>query len=133
MSTPGLRNNNPGNIRVDPDTTWVGQVGSDSAGFVCFDTPEHGLRAAARVLKNYQLKYGLANVKQIITRWAPPSENDTAAYIKDVCQRLSVEPEDWINLNDPGQLAGLLAAIIRHENGSQPYTQAQIDAGVMAA
>ncbi|MEK6397859.1 MAG: hypothetical protein V4734_07215, partial [Terriglobus sp.] len=26
-----------------------------------------------------------ATVRQVITRWAPPNENDTEKYIRDVC------------------------------------------------
>src|SRR3569832_207317 len=85
-ATRGLRNNNPGNIRKTA-TDWRGEVvGSDSA-FETFATPEAGIRALAVLLRNYQRKYGLRTVRAIITRYAPPSENNTESYVSAVAGR----------------------------------------------
>src|SRR3569833_3001877 len=87
-ATRGLRNNNPGNIRKTA-TDWRGEVvGSDSA-FETFATPEAGIRALAVLLRNYQRKYGLRTVRAIITRYAPPSENNTESYVSAVARRHS--------------------------------------------
>lgn len=114
----GLRNNNPGNIRSSKGTTWVGQTGVDSKGFVVFSSMEYGVRAVAIILRNYVSKYGLQTVAQIINRWAPPSENDTAAYTQFVAGVVGVEPGapvDW--LNDDEAMRLLIRAISRQENG----------------
>src|SRR3569832_2780970 len=88
-ATRGLRNNNPGNIRKTA-TDWRGEVvGSDSA-FETFATPEAGIRALAVLLRNYQRKYGLRTVRAIITRYAPPSENNTESYVSAVAGRQEV-------------------------------------------
>jgi hypothetical protein len=129
-SARGIRNNNPGNIRRN-ETQWEGlsPVQTDDA-FFTFDTPEHGIRAMARVLTTYREKYGLDTVRKIVSRWAPDIENDTEAYVKDVSAQLGVKPDASLN---QAQLPGLIAAIIKHENGAQPYTTQQIARGVQMA
>src|SRR5262245_59994502 len=93
VNARGLRNNNPGNIREpkgDP-TQWVGdRATDDDPAFEEFLTMWHGVRAAAVLFKNYQSTYGLGTIAQLITRWAPPKENDTAAYIKAVSDAVGV-------------------------------------------
>ena len=59
-----VRNNNPGNIKVSKDE-WQGSKGNDGT-FVTFDSPEMGARAMAKVLNNYQTKYGLKTIKDIM-------------------------------------------------------------------
>ena len=131
-ATRGLRNNNPGNIRKTA-TDWRGEVvGSDSA-FETFATPEAGIRALAVLLRNYQRKYGLRTVRAIITRYAPPSENNTESYVSAVARRLNVGADQAINLEDAVTLSALVQAVIKHENGVQPYTVAMIDGAVAAA
>lgn len=53
--------------------------------FVRFVSIEFGLRAAYQILDTYKQKYHAVCIEDIITRWAPPSENDTEAYIRSVC------------------------------------------------
>lgn len=130
--TRGERNNNPGNIR-DTGAGWQGATGSDGA-FVTFDTPEHGIRAIARTLKTYYYDRNIKTIAGMVYRWAPPGENDTEAYIASVAQRVSVGTGGFLSPDQfEAVLPELVAAIIYHENGKQPYTTAQIDAGVAAA
>ena len=100
-------NNNPLNIRAGK-SKWLGQVlpqrGSGEGAFCHFESMEYGIRAAFCLLRTYATKYRLNCVKDIITRWAPPSENDTQSYIRHVCvltgfggnQRLT--EKDWPRL-----------------------------------
>lgn len=74
------------------------------------------------ILRNYQQKYKLNTVSGIIKRWAPPNENDTQAYINSVAQATGVSPEQQINTYDSRFMMKLLQAIIKHENGEQPYS-----------
>ncbi|HWY24438.1 MAG TPA: hypothetical protein VNX47_05930 [Nevskia sp.] len=117
----GLRNNNPGNLRYNPNIQWQGQIGQDAAGFALFDSPFHGLRALSLNLVNQQNQDGLGTVSQIITKFAPPSENDTASYIANVSASMGVGPNDMLNLNDPQVLQSLTSAVVTQENGSMPY------------
>lgn len=125
----GIRNNNPGNIRKSADK-WQGLSPEQTdAAFFQFVAPQWGVRALGKVLLNYRRKYGLATVRDIINRWAPPVENDTSAYVNFVARRLGVAPDAIIDVD--ARLPELAAAIIRHENsGTIPYTQAQIETWV---
>lgn len=128
----GVRNNNPGNLEASSSNPWVGQTGSDGR-FAKFETPEHGIRALGRNLISYQ-RQGIDTVGEIINRWAPPSDNnDTTAYIRAVCAQLGVTANQPLDASNPDTLQALCAAIIKHENGSQPYSEDQLSTGVSAA
>lgn len=118
----GIRNNNPGNIRWGDE--WKGLVPEaqrTDKSFCQFKAPEFGIRAMIIILRNYQSKYGLKTITGIIKRWAPPNENDTQAYIRSVAQATGADADKPIDLTDSRKLLPLLQAIIKHENGTQPY------------
>lgn len=129
MTKPrGIRNNNPGNI--EKGVAWNGMADEQpDARYITFKTPEYGIRAMARILRTYREKYGLKAVDQIINRWAPPSENPTLKYVEFVSDRLGVLPFAPLSFTD-AQVANLIAAIIKFENGDQPYTVVQILDGI---
>lgn len=128
----GLRNNNPGNIEASSANPWEGQAGSDGR-FAKFETPEHGIRALGKNLLSYQ-RQGYDTVSEIVNRWAPASDgNNTDAYIKALCGALGIGANDKVDMSNPRTLAALCAGIVKHENGSQPYTTEQLGAGVSAA
>lgn len=110
-----VKNNNPGNIR-----------NTGGPGFKVYATPEEGLSDMSRLLSVYQDKYGLNTVEGIISRWAPPTENNTPAYIGMVADALGVSPTDQINVNDPAIKQKLMAAMIQVEHGAQPFTPDQL-------
>ena len=94
MVPRGIRNNNPGNLREPPGggDLWVGErVTNDDPDFEEFEEAIYGIRALCKVLIAYQSRYHLVNVHAIISRWAPPSENDTDLYIDLVSKRLGVD------------------------------------------
>lgn len=131
----GVRNNNPGNLRAFPSVKWQGQVGKDSAGFVIFDTPQNGMRALARDLL-VSFGSGRTTVRQIVKRYAPPSENDTAAYIQSVATWMGIGPDTPLQLSsDPAQLARMVRAIVRQEQGGYNafYTDAMSTTAVTEA
>jgi hypothetical protein len=121
----GIRNNNPGNIEYNPNIKWQGQIGLDGV-YLIFDTPQNGIRALAKDLHN-KMARGLKTIATIIPVYAPPSENNTAAYIADVSKDLGVGPA--ITLND-SHLPAFVKAIIKHENGIQPYPDDLIAQGI---
>lgn len=126
----GIRNRNPGNIRRSSDR-WKGlaPLQSDPAFFV-FDAPLWGIRAMAVILRNYQRRNGLKSIAQIIGRWAPAGENDTAGYAAAVGKEMGVGPREYLDLGDRSTLRALIAAIIRRENGLQPYDLDTIDLAI---
>lgn len=117
----GIRNNNPGNI-VRTGERWQGMASDQSSDsrFVVFDSPVWGLRALARVMRSYYSQ-GRTTVAAIIGRWAPPNENNTQAYIAQVAASLGVSPMTPLVLTDD-VLSRIMEAIVKHENGSQPYS-----------
>ncbi len=116
----GIRNNNPGNIRLSK-TAWQGQAGEQTdPAFIIFTAPVYGLRALMKTLLTYHLKYGLDTVRSIINRYAPPVENDTGSYIYNVAKGMAVKPDDKIDLRAQEVLVALTQAIVLHENGRPP-------------
>ena len=92
--TRGERNNNPLNIRKVPGVRWRGELpsiqgGAGGGSFVRFESIEWGVRAALKLLRTYRDKYAATSIKEIITRWAPPTENNTEGYIAAVCRLTS--------------------------------------------
>lgn len=130
----GVRNNNPGNIRKSKDV-WVGQTGSDGS-FVTFATPAHGIRATGRNLLSYA-RQGYVTPEQIITRWAPPEDdNDTEGYIKFVSEYLNVPRDTRLDLTDLNTLTRLSMAIMIKENGQSEFNKISgddISNGIQAA
>ena len=95
----GLRNNNPLNIRLSSDR-WQGQrplsssASNGDKSFCQFETMAYGWRAAFVILcKTYYGKYKLKTIRALITRWAPPKENNTEAYIRRVTDRIGIGPD----------------------------------------
>lgn len=116
----GIRNNNPGNIRLAA-TPWQGQKRFQlDPAFAEFDDPVMGLRALMRLLLTYHAKYGLDTVESIINRYAPPVENATDGYIHQVAKAVGKGRREMLDLSQPAQLQALARAIVRHENGAPP-------------
>ena len=133
MSLPrGVRNNNPGNIRLGDE--WKGMADEQTdRSFCVFISPEYGIRAATKILLGYQERYGCWDVEKIIHRWAPPVENDTGAYVNAVAQAVGVSPTETLSLRDPEKMRAVLKAIFHHENGGDFYSDATVAAGVKLA
>ncbi len=127
----GIRNNNPGNIRHG-GSQWQGMSAEQTdTDFVQFDDPVYGIRALAKLLQNYQRFYELNTIREIINRWAPPSENITTAYVAYVAKIVGVSPDAQISVS--ANLTPMIKAIITHENGEQPYSNKQIAQGISLA
>jgi peptidoglycan hydrolase-like protein with peptidoglycan-binding domain len=87
----------------------------------------------AVILRNYQRRHGLKTLGQIIGRWAPPGENDTASYVAAVSKATRIGPRAQLDLRDAATLRALIAAIIRRENGLQPYDPETISLAIDVA
>jgi hypothetical protein len=81
----GIRLNNPGNVRKS-SIYWKGEVIGFDHSFETFDSMEDGVRAIYMILIHYIKKDGLDTIMEIIHKWAPPVENATGSYIKQVCK-----------------------------------------------
>ena len=137
----GIRNNNPGNLEWGQP--WQGLVPREQANdprFCVFKAPAWGIRAIARTLITYYDKHRINTVRAAITRWAPPSENNTEAYVQHVARALGVGVNTPLNFHDYEVMRPLVEVIIRHENGVGPlktlntwYDAQTIDEGLRLA
>lgn len=128
----GIRNNNPGNIRENARTNddWDGEsIVDNDADFEVFDSPEYGIRAIGKILNSYERR-GIVTIAQIINTWAPDIENNTKSYIAAVEKETGYRGDSI-----PGRLyrPELVKAIIKHENGIQPYSDELIKRGLSLA
>lgn len=130
----GIRNNNPSNIRWG--SAWQGLVAPaerTDPSFCQFVDPVYGIRACAKLMLTYADVYHLNTVQGVIGRWAPPNENNTAAYVLSVARAMGVAPTAQIDVHVDTVMCSLVKAIIQHENGQQPYPDQLIEQGVQLA
>lgn len=111
--------NNPLNIRYAARNRWKGlhPVSPQVAGFCHFVSKAYGYRAGILLLRRYIQHYHLLTPRLILTRWAPPAENDTEIYIACICGRIGMDPDRVIRLDGP-DLARLVASMARQETGA---------------
>lgn len=123
----GIRNNNPGNIERTK-VRWKGMAADQpDPRFITFNAPEWGIRAIARILLG-DWREGQNTIASLISEWAPEHENDTKAYIAAVGKACQTDP--YRPCNVPELLVPIITAIIKHENGSQPYSADLIQLGI---
>ena len=108
-----IAKNNIFNIRAGR-AQWLGMTGT-CKGFVEFETREHGIRAWLVLMRNYRHKYGCRTIRQIVSRFAPPSENNTERYIRYCCQVVVVG--DGADISQDIMYAMLGVAMARMETG----------------
>lgn len=113
----GIRNNNPLNIRIG--NVWLGEVKENTDGeFEQFTSMIYGLRAAIVLLRRYICHYHLSTIAQIVSRWAPSSENNTRLYINFVSERLGIANDVQIDFYDKVTICRLVEAMAYYECGS---------------
>ena len=120
MLPRGIRNNNPLNIRRSKDQ-WQGmkKVQSDTQ-FCEFETLDWGWRAAFKLLtRTYYHQYRLYTIRTIISRWAPPNENNTRVYIENVSRLTGIGPDEPLGIpsDKPARWIALGLAMAIQENG----------------
>lgn len=113
----GLRNNNPGNIRRGGFRYKGEKATSEDAEFRQFESMEWGYRAMFVLLYTYAVKYDCSTLRQMIERYAPPSENHTENYIRRVAYATHLSPEEIIFTKDGATMTAVVAAMSEVENG----------------
>ena len=124
----GIRNNNPLNIRHSADQWQGARAEQTDKVFVQFTSMAYGYRAAWKVLDTYCLTFKRErkayNVRNIIGRWAPPTENNTGAYVRSVVMLSGLggnenmpRPKRYRAFNEVEKLVSLIAAMTCVENG----------------
>jgi len=87
--TLGIRNQNPFNVKNDPNDPWEGSIGIDAQGHAIFCDPTYSVRAAVRVLAQ-KWASGKRTLYQILESYAP--DGNTEAYARFVADRMSLLP-----------------------------------------
>ena len=133
--TRGIRNNNPLNIRHSADRWQGARKEQTDKAFVQFENMAYGYRAAWKVLDSYWKHFKRErmpfNIRNIISRWAPPNENDTEAYIINVLKLGSLGGKEKLlppsNASGYGRLSRMIAAMTTIECGI-PFGQVDMEA-----
>ena len=113
----GLRNNNPGNIRRSR-VHYKGEVRpSRDPDFKEFSTMAYGYRAVFVLLDTYRSRYGLTTIRQMLNRYAPPTENFTEGYVRFVADYSGVMPDEVIDTRSEKDMIPIVAAMSKIENG----------------
>lgn len=113
----GLRNCNPGNIRRSR-VRYKGEIlPSHDKEFKQFCSMAYGYRAMFVLLDSYRSKYGLCTIRQMLNRYAPPSENFTEGYIRFVASRTGIAPNEIVNTRAARDMVPIVAAMSEIENG----------------
>ncbi len=111
----GIRNNNPGNIKFGAFARSMGATGQDADGFAVFGDMEAGKGADIALLNGY-LKNRFDTIRKLISKYAPASENNTDAYIRDVSKQTGLNPDATLTARNLGAIS---QAIFAHENGAR--------------
>lgn len=113
----GLRNCNPGNIRQSR-SNFKGEVRpSRDSAFKQFESMAYGYRAMFVLLNSYHKRYGLTTIREMISRWAPPTENFTEGYIRFVSERSGIAADVEVDSRSERDMVPIVAAMSEIENG----------------
>ena len=132
----GIRNHNPLNIRINPANRWQGRVPPErntDGAFEQFEGHIWGLRAGAVLIIAHYDRRGADTIRKLVRIWAPPNENDTDHYAAFVARESGFSADEQIDFHRGDHLKPVFVAMIRMENGQQPYTNAQIDGALVRA
>ena len=90
---------------------------SADKSFKQFENMAYGYRAMFRILGNYVRHYKLDTLEKMITRWAPPKENNTKNHINSVSEWSGVDKDSKVWIDNRQQMCAIVAAMSRMENG----------------
>lgn len=123
----GIRNNNPGNLR-DTTIAWQGEVPAGKKQdkvFEEFTEMKYGVRALIMDIQS-DLKKGLVTIHDLISAFAPSSENNTKKYIEFVVKHTGFVEYQTLK-NTKAFLFPLTKAIARYETGKDIITEDLFD------
>lgn len=127
MQPRGIRNNNIGNLKLT-NIPWKGKVkraNNTDGTFEQFQDTDGvkgmvwGIRAMMKDILNDFIRDGKTTVSELITEYAPSSENNTNAYINHVSGAMGVSPNEILRIDtDKDQFIKMIRAMAFHENGT---------------
>ena len=117
----GIRNNNPGNLRQNYSVSYPTVL---NEGFAQFRSITDGAQAMVALLWHYYNDLHLTTLDEIISRYAPASENDVVRYTTMVAlfiraNPLSTKTQD-MQLVHAWNMINLARAMVRVECGVPP-------------
>lgn len=124
----GLRNNNPGNIRIGT-SAWMGKIPvqqNTDRDFEQFETWIYGVRAMTKLVRNYILR-GDNTLYKIVNRYAPSNENSTTQYITLLVKKTGKLSNQAIDPNDKTVLRRLIRGMAEIELGCNLVTDAEFN------
>lgn len=131
----GMRVNNPGNLKYDPNVNWEGSKGpsihtDQGTPQVTFDTPEHGFRAMGKLILN-KYRDGMTTPMDLIAGekgWTP----GYAPGAEGVAKILGVGVHDTLDISTPDKLKTVMKAIATQEHGPSAalYPDSFYDSGI---
>lgn len=124
----GLRNCNPGNIRRSATRYKGERHPSRDRKFKEFESVAYGYRAMFVLLDTYSRRYGLCTIRQMLNRYAPPSENFTEGYIRFVSEKTGIASDEIVNSRAARDMVPIVAAMSQIENGI-PAVMADVHRG----
>jgi hypothetical protein len=126
-----VRNHNPGDLRPRGEAPpWPGQDTIDTAPggpFAIFQTNAEGWAALGLWCLDARYLRGLKTAVQMISVFAPPSENDTASYAAGVAAKVG---SGELDLSDTATLEALCKAIAHWEEWRPVWTDVEIVSGM---
>lgn len=114
--TRAFRNNNPGNLKFSTGEKALaaGAVGVDPEGFAIFSSVEDGDRARNQVVFG---TYRNSKLTDMIAKYAPASENNTAAYQASVLRAVGGKNKKMSDYS-PTERQKIMDAMKQHEGFS---------------
>ena len=82
-----------------------------------FSTMAYGYRAVFVLLDTYRSRYGLTTIRQMLNRYAPPTENFTEGYVRFVADYSGVMPDEVVDTRSEKDMIRIIAAMSNIENG----------------
>lgn len=127
-NTRGFRNKNPGNLR--DANNKIGLQGQGKDTMAVFASERDGLAAMSRQLM-LDAERGKNRIDDYIRKYAPANENKTQEYIDMVSKQTGYGAYESLDMHDPEVLVKLMNAMIKVENGAQPFSYDQVMEGIM--
>ncbi|RZI80466.1 MAG: hypothetical protein EOP38_22395 [Rubrivivax sp.] len=106
------RNNNPGNLRYTPFSQAQGAIGK-AGGFAVFPDYQAGHEALKALLQTDT--YSGLTIEKAVKRYAPPSENGTEAYKKNLKKITGLDIERLLGKLNADELESVVRAIEKLE------------------
>ena len=91
---------------------------SRDSEFKQFESMAWGYRAMFVLLDTYHKRYGLNTIRGMISRYAPPTENHTAAYIAAVTEWTGLDADEPLDTRSRKVMVPIVMAMSRIENGT---------------